>query len=347
MDNKKRVVTFSVVMLVALLGAISVIRGWLIVEIIDVNTWSLSQINGFSDAEIRWQKHIPCLGVGFGSPNGAIAVTENQVVFHASCIGIVGSLVAVDLVTGQQSWTRNIAGVSQVTSLGESIYVVFDDVGIRKFDQSGNELWTSQEFSSRSFWAIYPSSTSLAIPFATSTEVGIHLLSDMTGALINTIPIVNPLALNNDVIVHLDSAKRLSVVNLLTSELLWSAEIQAPRYLLQPFDILFNDDLLLVFSDREVIDAYDIANGSLVWSLQRDFGSYPIPVGDKLVIVDRNSDLIFLDFRTGSVLGSLRMKRSIQSAIFTAPDISIGTSDNIVVLAFRDTGEIIAIELAF
>ncbi|MBZ0098197.1 MAG: hypothetical protein K8F30_03895, partial [Taibaiella sp.] len=278
-------------------------------QISPISTWKIVSLEGFT-AQILWQKSVPCLTTGYSTPYGAIAVSENQLILHTSCTGFDGSLTSLNLMSGEQTWVSQINNVYQITTIKDGYLAVFDDSLIRKINFVGEKIWDSEPFSSRSMRAVFPQGDIIYAPFKTSTNSGVYVVSQETGHIIDTSKDANIIALFDDYVVKKIDGNTIQVIQTQNQEMKWSISSHIPGYNLSFVDVQRSGDILLLYSGREYIDAYNIVNGEKLWTIDQNFGSYPLLLENKLFLYTLDNTVAVYDVRSGIDIGKISLSRS-------------------------------------
>jgi outer membrane protein assembly factor BamB len=339
--------TISPVYLVLLIPIIGLLI-YADVRMSDIDIWRVSNTSTI-DAQILWQKSIACLTPGYTTSHGAIAVANSQVVFNSGCLGIVGNhFVALNLQTGEIVWKKLGAQSYQILAVDDGYLAVYGDSFIGKLDFAGNSIWESEQFPSRAMRAFYVRGDTIYAPFSILPEDGVYLLSPQTGQIINTIVDKNAAVTLNTVHINWFGDNQIAIVDNRTGKTIWTTNRPTMPYY-APFTYFEQiDDVLLIYSGGNQIDAFDIYTSHKLWHLKHKYGSDPLVVNGLLVVYGTDDVISILNPKNGQVTGTVNLERKPGSKR-NVPTLSVALAeyDNILAIAYTNTDELIALKIDF
>ncbi|MBA3872148.1 MAG: PQQ-binding-like beta-propeller repeat protein [Anaerolineae bacterium] len=215
------------------------------ITLTDIDTWSIDKASTI-DAQILWQKSIPCLTPGYTTSHGAIAVSNSQVVFNSGCLLINTHFIALNLQTGEVVWKSRGDKSFQVVAVEDGYLAVYSDSYIGKLDYTGNFIWESEGFPSRAMRAFYVRGDTIYAPFSMLPEGGVYLLSQQTGQITNTIVDKNAAVTLNTVHINWLGDNQISIVDNSNEKTLWVTNRPSMPYYAQFTYFEQVDDVLLI-----------------------------------------------------------------------------------------------------
>jgi outer membrane protein assembly factor BamB len=309
----------------------------------DAASWIIDKSTTLT-TQILWQKSIPCLN-GYASPHGAIAVAANQVLYYDACSGFGGELVALNLVSGVETWKRSAHGLFQVAAADDGFLIVLGDSFVQKLNLGGELVWESVEFTSRSMRAVFPRGDSIYAPFRTSSGSGIYILSRQTGQITETIRDEELIALLDGFSIK-QANSEIYLINNDSGQVVWT--LQSPfRFPLEYPDVARIGDILLLFDKEEGAIGYNIQTGRKLWSIEKNFGSYPLMSNDQIYLYSLDNSLEVYDSGSGKLTDQTKLQRMNEERGAGKPQssVALGSSEDIIVLAFRNTGELLTLRI--
>lgn len=313
-----------------------------------ITLWTITDRSNL-DSEILWQKYYPCLGYGRTTPHGAVAVSQSQVVVYRSCLGIIdGNFIALDLFTGHESWYSGADGGLQVINVGDGYLVVFDHIIVKKLNYTGRTVWETRQFPSRSMDAVFPQDGLIYAPFRTADNASVLMLSTQTGQLLENIEDENIIGIFNDFIVRHTDRDTIEVMDAENEHVIWSTSIMVAGYKPSFKDVNRINNVLLLYSRRERVDAYDIHTGERLWSLEQNTGSYPLLLQNTLFVYGLDNRLRAYDPEDGQLIGYITLKRNDDSDPNSGKpetNVALAGYGDVLSLAFRNTHELVTLQV--
>jgi outer membrane protein assembly factor BamB len=317
------------------------------VRMSDIDIWSVGKTSTI-DAQILWQKSIACLTPGYTTSHGAIAVANSQVVFNSGCIGIVNHFVALNLQTGEIVWKTLGAQSFQILAVDDGYLAVYGDSYIGKLDYTGKFIWESERFPSRAMRAFYVRGDTIYAPFSTQPEKGVYLLSQQTGQVTNTISDKNAVVSLNTVNINWLGDNQIAIVDNRNEKTLWVTNRPSMPYYAQFTYFEQIDDVLLIYSGQNQIDAFDIYTGNKLWHLKQNYGSDPLVIKGLLVMYGTNDVISILNPKNGQLMGIVKLERKPGSTRKVPTlDVALAGYENILAIAYINTDELIAMKIDF
>lgn len=340
--DKKRLFYGASLIVIALAAVLlrfrptTVTTQWSVIKTTDVN------------AQILWQRSDPCLSTGYTTPHGAVAISHAQVAAHRSCVGTDGALLAFDLLTGGETWHSEANNGFQIVAVDDGYLAVFRDTTVRKIDPSGQTVWEAPEFVTRSMRAVFPQNDLIYAPFRTNNHAGIYIMSLQTGEIIQTIEDENIIGIFDEFRLRHTHHSTIEMVDVENESVIWSTPILTPNYMPSFTDIDKINDVLLFYTGRTRVDAYNIHTGEPLWSLEQAAGSYPFLIQNTLYIYGLDNTLKVYNPETGKMLGQVAFSRagSLNSnSGRPESNVALAANDSIVTLMFRNTQELVTLQV--
>lgn len=225
---------------------------------------------------------------------------------------------------------------------------VYGDSYIGKLDYTGKFMWESERFPSRAMRAFYVKGDTIYAPFSTQTEKGVYLLSQQTGQLTNTISDKNAVVSLNTVNINWLGDDHIEIVDNRNGKSLWVTNRPSTPYYAQFTYFEQIDDVLLIYSGQNQIDAFDIYTGNKLWYLKQNYGSDPLVIKGLLVIYGTNDVISIMNPKNGKLMGTVKLERK-PSSISKVPtlDVALAGYENIIFVAYTNTNELISLKIDF
>lgn len=331
--------------------------------------WTLRASN--SGTQILWQKALekPDELSLSRLPNSGIVAANNQLVFQQgssiSECGDLPSIISFDLMTGNRLWelssanTPNFhytsyASVFRSIAAREKNYVfISGDNFVFDVASDGQINWVNNVLPSRSLHSIYNTPSAIFLPSYSS----VYALSPDTGYISGTIELPDVLGFYGDFAITADvDHHQLKVLNWPSSQEQFSVKLPPSFDLsvaltnLWPFVDVVGDTLLVYDSyfTPSRIQAYDMKSGEVLWTLEKPLKGFPAFSNDLMFVYDAGGLEIY-DLRTGHLNSSVSLIRKVGDNLSASQPtrVWLAAYGNIVVINFRDTGELVAVRIPF
>lgn len=313
-------------------------------SITNIVDWQVSSLNSLQ-AEVLWQKSIPCLSEGFTSPYGSLTISLQHVVIHQTCSSFDGSrLIAFDVVAGSVAWSSSINELMhaawQISHTDAGYFALVNDSSVIRLDYEGAILWRSEDFDSRTVRSFELVNNQIYAPYRASYGLGFHILSQETGQTIERLEYPNVISIYPDFVIRY-SDQALEIAETSDSPTLWTTS----TFSVEREDI-FTDlvgDILLVYFDLRHIKAYRLDTGEEIWSIDGDFVSYPVLTENRLITYTDENILEVYDVETGTLNGQTQLSRNGTSDF--RPQVFIAAEGNIIALVYYNSDELVVLRL--
>lgn len=213
---------------------------------------------------------------------------------------------------------------------------------ITKIDKDGNQIWKSQEFTTRIFHPkLFINQNIIYFP----SNVGTFGLSPTDGSLIEDSRALQVEGIFGDYqIVNADD--KLLIRSVKDNTILGEIPIANPNTT-SISQVLFSEGTLFVVSNYSHIDAYDILSREKVWGSDIALSGNLISSDGQIMAFSRANELLIYEATTGKKLNSFNLeKKEKQAELF---DKNHGTflafSDDTIYIFFTKTDELIALKL--
>lgn len=303
-----------------------------------INIWRISELNNI-EAEILWQKSIPCLQAGFDDPNGITSVSDSQIV--VSCYQPLtlnrDGVIALDLVEGEKQWQTSARNPLQITYIDNGFIIVFDDSTVKRLDLHGDETWR-YKFPSRTVRTVIPCEGFICVPRG---NLGIrHIRSSQTGENIEDVDIDYVFGVYSDVYVR-NVNTRIEIIERDTLSTIW--EVDVP-YQLSYWNFARYEDIFLIHYGREYVATFSISNGTPIWEMQIESSSDPLLLNDKLYVYRPNNSLEIYDVSTGNLVGSVSLQQVTDNNTGNM-DVALSGNSDLLSITYRKREEILLMRL--
>lgn len=307
-----------------------------IAPITSINVWEIDEQSTIQ-AEILWQKSVPCLYRGLGNPNRGFVVSESQLVLPCEQLLSGDVAIAYDLVSGEEEWQESANSIDEIINLPDGYIFVFNDSDVKMVDYSGDVIW-HYEFTSRNVRTIIPCGDFICIP---EGDTGLsYIYSAGTGTNVQNIEMENILAVYPDIFVR-NVATSVEVFNSETQSIIWITPV--PYQLTYENFTRYNDILLIHYAGY--IQAFDILTGTLIWEVQEVFRSAPLLVNDNLFVYTIENSIEVYDVVDGDLSGSITLHRSDTEV--SNGSIALSGNRNMLAIVYYATQEVILLNLDF
>ncbi len=302
-----------------------------------IDVWKIDEQSGIN-AEILWQKSVPCLNRGLGNLNGTTSILNNLVALPCKRFLLGDVVITYDLFSGEKQWDISSQSTDQIASLDNAYIIAFNDSFVRRVESDGDEIWR-YKFPSRTARTIIPCEDFLCIPRGRG---GIrHIRSPQTGKNLEDIEIEDVMAVYSDVLIrNVDTT--VKVLDRETQATIWS--VQVP-YKLSYWRFIRYEDILLI-NYGEDVRAFDISTGTPLWEMQERSRSRLLLIDDKLVIYRPDNALQFYDVRNGNLLGNL-MLQDKDNQNSRSLDVALSGNSDFLSIAYHDKKQVIVLKLDF
>jgi len=223
--------------------------------------------------------------------------------------------------------------------------VVSHDKVVTQFDSNGNRLWGNQSFGSRTIKNIFETNTHYYLPNSRFS----YVVDKHNGQKQDNLGIPNVIAVYEDIILASDIANEIQIRDQNRQDILdaFPFAIGTDGFGFKPF-VTRHKNILILTQLYQGIQAYDLEQDAVIWSLNLPFleNEYPSVIGDKLIVYDKSyPSLGFYDIRTGEYIGQIQLANNVSNI---APEyVDIVSDENIIVIYFQNTHDIVALEVNF
>jgi outer membrane protein assembly factor BamB len=307
----------------------------------DIDIWSLERTS-LESATMRWQKSVPCAANGYIDTN-VIGISEEQVVFARGCVG--GQLTALSIKTGEEIWSIHAPPVLQIVSTQDGYIFLHSGRGhyISKIDHSGNIIWQSKQFGSRSIYNLFQVEDTIYAPFIESGRKGIYIISAQTGEILQML-VKGDLWTEGDFKLTYDG-EYLYLYNH-QDEPVWTEKLFLVSYHASFNHVGVIGDKVYVLTD-EKLNLYDAKTGDLLYDLdaRSQFDRpHPLFLNNQIIIYGEKNTLTVYDLN-GKVNRSFALSRLDNTGHPRTESVALSGFGNTIVILFIDLDQILLLDM--
>jgi outer membrane protein assembly factor BamB len=292
-----------------------------------------------SNGKIAWAKQL-------APDDYLLAASNNTVAFFRGATNdkcITGNqVIALDAVSGEKKWNVPIRLVRGLDAINDGYLITACCTSIIKIDKDGNQLWKSQEFPTKIYRPkIFVDQDTIYFP----SDIGTFEISSQDGTLLESSRTLQVEGVFGDYqIVNADD--KLLIRSVKDNTMLGEIPIANPSST-SISQLLFSKDTLLVVSNYDHIDAYDITSNKKVWELDIALSGDLVISDDRVIAYSRSNELLVYESATGNKVDSFYLeKKASQDDLFSENNGTfLAFSGNIVCVFFTKTDELIALKL--
>jgi outer membrane protein assembly factor BamB len=331
--------------------------------------WSV--VAADTNVKILWQlsRNLPPAQYFIDLPNSGIVASGNQVVVREEewrengCDAEEG-IVALNLYTGTEEWrlpspppetlySSYIENFHDLKTTSDGYILVTNDNAVLKVDYTGKILWVNRELPSRQLRTVYVYADKDLI---LRTRWGAYVLSAETGKYLSTSSIPNIVAHYGNFYLVGD-AKRQEIstfINSFPDTPLFTIKVPDADLIpgVQSSASSFTDftqNSLFVYNSTwkpDEVTVYDASIGEKLWQLKKRFQTFPVLLYRHIVAYTADGLKIY-NYSTGELEHTIQLKRNPDPrAKADEPNsVWVAVSNNIVVLNFRATSDVIALQI--
>lgn len=322
----------------------------------EVTNWQIGDSN--PPARILWQHvelNVPSHQASRVPTNG-LAVSDKYVVYwrkpHFSPCDVWQTITAYHIQNGTRAWQYAVPGTIPRDLIGvDDGYLATMEAWLVKLNPEGGVVWRNQTVPSRAAKQAYTQGNFVYVPSFSK----IYIFQAKNGKLDRVIEVSNIVDYWEDAFLTMRSSDTLSLhfaneereaVTLKVSNQALIAEYSES---LAKFTYRFNDILIVHnYFTPPKLQAFHMNDGRLLWERSGAFSSPPIMFNEMLAIYAADR-VLFFDLLTGETKGYIQLVRVSSDSITPIPNplriVWLGASQNILSIYFRDTSELLTLEV--
>ena len=258
------------------------------------------------------------------------------------------AFLTIDLRSGEtfnQYTGDETLSVKSIITSNSDFAVVSHDRVVTQFDSNGNRLWGNNRFGSRTLKNIFETKDYYYLPNPRFS----YVVDKHNGQNQNDLRIPQIITVFEDIMLVSGNDNEIQIRER-DSKVIFNT-FHFPKttdgFGFKPF-VTRHKNILLLTQFHHGIQAYDLDQQAIIWSLELPFleNEYPSIIGDYFVIYNKSHpSLEFYDIQTAEFVGRILLENTRSSV--ESEYVDIATDGNILVIYFQNTHDVIAMEVSF